>query len=168
MFCNKCGSQVQEGSAFCPGCGAQVAANEVNNSYYQPEVTYTNNINAAKSMNIFRIIASAVVIIAIFMPYVSAFGFSETLLDGGDGYFFLGFAIAAIIFDALKKSMPAFILSIVTLAFAIYEAINASSINSKAFGLLQYNAGFYFLIIGAIAMVVTGPIYNSISKKKYY
>jgi TM2 domain-containing membrane protein YozV len=25
MFCSKCGSQLNEGSAFCPRCGAQVA-----------------------------------------------------------------------------------------------------------------------------------------------
>jgi len=39
MFCGKCGKEVQEGTAFCPSCGAKVGANVGNvNATPQPAV----------------------------------------------------------------------------------------------------------------------------------
>jgi len=45
MFCNKCGSKLQEGAAFCNACGAKV-----NPTIQQPIITpYNANIQATQS-----------------------------------------------------------------------------------------------------------------------
>lgn len=36
MICNKCGSQIADGSVFCPSCGANLAQPTQNQSYQQP------------------------------------------------------------------------------------------------------------------------------------
>lgn len=100
MFCSKCGSQVQDGVAYCPQCGAPMAtgfsnntsSNFSNNVGYQPNPTYGSSPVTSKSsnMNMVRIIASILVIIATFMPYISAMGFSVKLFgDGRDGIYTL-------------------------------------------------------------------------------
>ena len=99
------------------------------------------------------------------MPYVSSFGFGKSLLAGGDGILFIGLAVIAIICDSKRKYTPAFVLSIITLALTIYEIIDTANIASKAFGLINYEIGYFFLVVGAIGMVTAGPIMKAIKRK---
>ena len=180
MFCLKCGSQVQEGVAYCPQCGAAmvgVANNTVNNAGnntgsnigYQPNLSYGSSPIKSKGndMNKLRIGASILVIIATFMPYISAMGYSVGLFgEGRDGIYFIILAAAVIICDVLRKNVPAIVLSIITFGFAAYEVIDTRKVASDAYGLLEYESGFYCLILGAIAMAVAGPVMKAIEKKR--
>ncbi len=166
MFCSKCGSQVQDGAVFCPKCGAPMSADAAGNAGYQPATGYSGGPVATKtSMNVVRVIASVVVILATFMPFVSALGYNKSLIDGGDGYIFMGLAAVVIVCDLIRKAAPAMVISILTLGFAIYEIVDTQKIASQAFGLIQNGIGFYLLILGSIAMVIAGPVMKAVSKK---
>lgn len=76
MFCEKCGAQLEEGSAFCPNCGNRVgAANSgapVNTGYYAPVGGYGAPAGAygaaapvKKKNNSIALIIGAVALVAI-------------------------------------------------------------------------------------------------------
>ena len=50
-FCEKCGTQIPEGSAFCPGCGAAVSNSDTQNQQNQQYAQYQNPVQPNQAYN---------------------------------------------------------------------------------------------------------------------
>lgn len=165
MFCKNCGTQLQEGVAFCHKCGTKFDTVMNNNVGYQPVGSSMVKTIAKRKINIIRIIASVILSLSVFLPYVTSFGKSKALIQG-DGTIFIALVIATIICDIARKNILALVLSIVTLVITIYEVIHTMNIMSDySYGLIKYGLGFYLLIIGAIGMVIAAPLMKVLNKK---
>lgn len=164
MFCKNCGTKLEEGVAVCHICGAKFDTVMNYNVGYQPVESSMVKTIAKGKINIIRIIASVILSLSVFLPYVTSFGKSKALIQG-DGTIFIALVIATIICDIAKKNILALVLSIVTLVITIYEVIHTMNIISDSYGLINYGFGFYLLIIGTIGMVIAAPLMKVINKK---
>lgn len=156
-FCKNCGSELDPGVKICPKCGA-VAVD-----------TPSTNSNAS----IFKlgiIISGAVLILSSFLPYVSVsvFGFSQSqsLIDGGDGFFFIALGIAAIVGAVMKLTRPTLIIGAVAAVFSVYEMINANSVLGDYAAFIDKGMGYYLNLISAIVLVVFCVLAALAEKKK--
>lgn len=102
---------------------------------------------------------SLLCLISVFLPFltVSLFGYSESMSlfkDGEDGVIFLITAIVIIALSMLRVNTLNIILTLIQGIFAIYETMSAKSELSDYGSMVQYGAGFYLLLIGAIIGLV--------------
>lgn len=107
-----------------------------------------------------------ITLICVFLPYASVtiFGMTEStsLISGGDGWFFLILAIAVAAANVFSLTVPNLGLSIVTALLTIFEIIDFSK---NSLGIIERSVGFYFMIIGAVAMLA-GAILLFIQQRK--
>ncbi len=126
------------------------------NSYNFSWSTLTN----AKT-NWIAVVSSILMIICPFLPYVkvTVFGVASTeSLIGGDGIFFLGIGIIALILGLKGKDNGVMFTSIAAGTLTIIEVINFSNaINEEEFGyLIQKESGYYLMIASTIVLVIAG------------
>lgn len=126
------------------------------NSYNFSWSTLTN----AKT-NWIAVVSSILMIICPFLPYVkvTVFGVTSTeSLIGGDGIFFLGIGIIALILGLKGKDIGVMFTSIAAGTLTIIEVINFSNtINEDEFGyLMQKESGYYLMIAATIVLVIAG------------
>lgn len=126
------------------------------NSYNFSWSTLTN----AKT-NWIAVVSSILMIICPFLPYVkvTVFGVTSTeSLIGGDGLFFLGIGIIALILGLKGKDTGVMFTSIAAGTLTIIEVINFSNaINEEEFGyLMQKESGYYLMIASTIVLVIAG------------
>lgn len=170
MFCPSCGKEIPEGATFCPNCGATVRKASSPNG----QVAFSGVINKSK-MNIFGIIASVVLLLSAFLPFVSVniFGssLSASLMDGGDGIIVIAFAIAGIVFSLLGIDIVVIITGVAGIIIFFVENSQFSEVASDdefgalASAMIDKGPGFYFLLLGSICLIIAGII-RFIQKKK--
>ena len=174
MFCPSCGKEIPEGATFCPNCGATVrkASSPANSPNRQ--LTFPGIINKSK-MNIFGIIASVVLLLSSFLPFVSVdvFGssLSASLMDGPDGIIVIIVAIAGIVFSLLGIDIATIIAGAVAMIIFFVEnaqfseATGDDEFGALAAAMIDKGAGYYFLLLGSICLIIAGII-RFIQKKK--
>lgn len=127
------------------------------------------------SWKLLCICACLVIGISVVLPYfsVSAFGLtvSKSMMDGGDGIFVLIIAAAALIFSVLGKFVPAVFLGIASFGMIFLENNSVTTnlgkeMDALARSMLQKGLGYYFLLVGSIALVVFAVLGMASKKSK--
>ncbi|WP_368104788.1 hypothetical protein [Bifidobacterium bifidum] len=72
-------------------------------------------------ISIITYVAGVLAIIACIVPFVSAFGYSASLFQGGDGWIVLVAVLAIAALTFFKKHLPAMIISALVLVLSIFE-----------------------------------------------
>lgn len=109
-------------------------------------------------------------ILGVFLPFATASVLgvtsSQTLIDGGDGWFFLGIAIIAIILGLLGKNTGVLAMGIIAVLLIIFEINDLSKIAQKnEFGyLLERGSGFYLMLLSTIGLTIAG-IYGKMTSR---
>ena len=107
--------------------------------------------------------ACLVIGVSAFLPYFSVSGFgltvSKSLKDGNGWIFALIIAAAALVFSIWGKYLPVVFLGMGALALFFVENNSITTnlgkeIDALARSFIQNNAGYYCLLIGAIALIV--------------
>ena len=108
------------------------------------------------------VIACLIIGISAFLPYFSVSGFgvtvSKSLRDGNDWIFVVIIASAALIFSVAGKYLFAVFLGFASLALFFIENNSITTnlgkeIDALARSLIQNDLGYYFLLMGSIALI---------------
>ncbi len=177
MFCKNCGSEIPDGSTVCPNCGGSVTpeATDANGSSDKKFGFGGVNLNPSslsmekiKSLNIVGLVASVLLILATFLPYitVSAFGMSESesLFGYLEGKVYIIVAVVAITFIIKRFDLPVIIAAVVGVGFMIYDIIdmgNAMDEIGYMSSMVKKGFGYYLMIISNILLLVS-PFINKI------
>ena len=114
-------------------------------------------------IKILCIIACLVIGVSAFLPYFSVSGLgitvSKSLKDSNDWIYILIIAGAAFIFSVLGKYLPVVFLGMASLAMFFIENNSITTnlgkeIDALARSLIQNNMGYYFLLVGSIALII--------------
>ena len=106
-------------------------------------------------------------ILGVFLPFATASVLgvtsSQTLIDGGDGWFFLGIAI---ILGLLGKNTGVLAMGIIAVLLIIFEINDLSKIaQENEFGyLLERGSGFYLMLLSTIGLTIAG-IYGKMTSR---
>ena len=146
-----------------PGWQSQRAeGNWTGRSYYFGWSPITN-----KKTNWLAVASSVLMILGVFLPFATASVFgvtsSQTLIDGGDGWFFLGIAI---ILGLLGKNTGVLAMGIIAVLLIIFEINDLSKIaQENEFGyLLERGSGFYLTLLSTIGLTIAG-IYGKMTSR---
>ena len=137
-----------------------------------------NKDNLKKPAFLLGTIGSIVLIISVFLTYVSIsvpmFGGSEgvKLIDCEDGKFFLILAIVSLVFSILYFGIPTLVTAGIEFILGIYEVANSSKLLGAGDYLSDYidvkfGPGAILLIIGSIAVLVGGIMMYRETKRKF-
>lgn len=110
-------------------------------------------------------------IIACFLPFASAtvsmWGYSQSksvsLMDGGDGFIFIGLIIATCLFALIRKDLIALITAVIIAIMAFYEYSEANSVIGYG---VSFSTGAYLLIVAAIGLLL-GTLLVYLNSKKH-
>ena len=170
MFCKNCGSEIKDNADFCPNCGTAVEkkAGTVGKTGFSVDML---KFEKGRS-SIIALVASAVMIIMVFLPYVTVefWGMKESFsLIQGDGIFFIIIAIAGVITGLIGKQKPMIVVGGIACALALFEIFHfTSSIKALAsYGLqdlIKNGIGFYLMILSAIGLLAA-PFAEKFLKK---
>lgn len=135
-------------------------------------------------ISIITYVAGVLAIIACIVPFVSAFGYSASLFQGGDGWIVLVAVLAIAALTFFKKHLPAMIISALVLVLSIFEMVyskskinssldefgsNYGSLGSLASGYAKnavaFGIGAYLLVIAALGLIV-GTVLAFVNQKK--
>ena len=114
-------------------------------------------------IKILCIIACLVIGVSAFLPYFSVSGLgitvSKSLKDSNDWIYILIIAGAAFIFSILGKYLPVIFLGMASLGMFFIENNSITTnlgkeIDALARSLIQNNMGYYFLLVGSIALII--------------
>lgn len=176
MVCPNCGGEVQNGANSCWLCGTVLSQPQTtyNPAQYQEAYfanqaasnTYKNSSNA--QANIPAIISAIVMAGSTILPYgkVSVWGFSSSvsLMDGGDGWFFLVLGVFALLMAALNKNVGVVVFGVISVGLAIFEMADFADKRASEYGVfLDKGIGYYGMIVGAVGIFAAG-IYKLIKK----
>ena len=109
------------------------------------------------------IIACAVIGISVILPYFSVSGLgltvSKKLTDSTDGIIILVIAAVALILSLLGKYLPVVFLGGACLVFFFIENNKVTTnlgkeIDALARSMVQNDMGYYFLLIGSVALII--------------
>ena len=120
-----------------------------------------------KKTNWLAVASSVLMILGVFLPFATASVFgvtsSQTLIDGGDGWFFLGLAI---ILGLLGKNTGVLAMGIIAVLLIIFEINDLSKIaQENEFGyLLERGSGFYLTLLSTIGLTIAG-IYGKMTSR---
>ena len=139
-----------------------------------------NKDNLKKPAFLLGTIGSIVLIISVFLTYVSIsvpmFGGSEgvKLIDCEDGKFFLILAIVSLVFSILYFGIPTLVTAGIEFILGIYEVANSSKIVGEEVSEylsryidVNFGPGAILLIIGSIAVLVGGIMMYHETKRKF-
>ncbi|MSS12283.1 hypothetical protein FYJ32_02235 [Bifidobacterium tsurumiense] len=112
-------------------------------------------------VNVWSIVAYAgalVVLLGVFMPFISVWGISQSLIGGGDGWILLLLAIAACVCMSLRQHIAAVVLAALSVCMMIFEFIHAQSVvgdySSEFFSVsVKYSAGAFFSMLGTLVLL---------------
>ena len=114
-------------------------------------------------IKILCIIACLVIGVSAFLPYFSVSGLgitvSKSLKDSNDWIYIVIIAGAAFIFSILGKYLPVIFLGMASLGMFFIENNSITTnlgkeIDALARSLIQNNIGYYFLLVGSIALII--------------
>lgn len=149
----------------CPNCKTANkinARNCINCGHYIKDAP--GSAPQTKNGVILGIIASALIVLSMFLPFVSIsfFGYTQSISlssNGSDWLFFVALALACLLCTITKKWIPHLIFSIIVIIF-IFMEMNTIT-DSEISNMVVMGIGFYVLIIGAICNIVS-PILTKI------
>lgn len=181
LFCKQCGCAVSGNGQS--GSGQNAGTQYQNQMQYQNNVQYQNNMPNQNSMpyqnntpygynpngagmpyqgqksagkiNIFALVASGVLAVAMFLPYVSFWGASASLIDG-DGIFFLIAAALGVVGALVKKNIPVIIAGLAACVLSCIEI--ASFLNHEFSDVYTKGIGYYMMILGSVSLLISGFI----------
>jgi len=169
MYCKKCGHEIPEGINVCPNCN-------FSNEQETKQTTVNDNTSPKKETSypfIFCILASAILIVAMVVPFVSIQFLGEkldvSLLKGtgdgyGDGIYFIGIAIISLILSLFRFQFGVIASGISALVLSIIKSQNFSEIGYSS-SLIHKEIGYYLMFLGSILIILAG-IYGLITKRK--
>ena len=114
-------------------------------------------------IKILCIIACLVIGVSAFLPYFSVSGLgitvSKSLKDSNDWIYILIIAGAALVFSIIGKYLPVIFLGMASLGMFFIENNSITTnlgkeIDALARSLIQNNIGYYFLLVGSIALII--------------
>ena len=141
-----------------------------------------NKDNLKKPAFLLGTIGSIVLIISVFLTYVSISmpAFEGTmsqgvkLIDGEDGKFFLILAIISLVFSVLYLGIPTLVTAGIEFILGIYEVANSSKIVGEEVSEylsryidVNFGPGAILLIMGSIAVLVGGIMMYRETKRKF-
>ncbi|KAB5607065.1 ABC transporter permease [Bifidobacterium jacchi] len=150
----------------------------------------TVNVGSYKfdMISIITFIGAILTVIATLVPFVSinlsvmgqTLNESQSLIKGGDGWFFILFAVAAVVLTIVRQHLAALIVSVLDLGLGIFEMMDAGKKIDEAVGQLagyglgdefrnavSYGAGPWLVFLGAAAMIVgTGLAFFNMTRAK--
>jgi hypothetical protein len=141
--------------------------NQYGNVYGQ---SHSNSI--LKKINVFTIIFAVILAISTILPLgkASFLGTSaeKSLMDGGDGWFFLIVAIIALILALKNLNVGVTVVGVIGLILMFIEVTSfADAASSSEYGyLLQKGSGYYLMVIGVIGVLVSGIVKLVVDKRK--
>ena len=127
-------------------------------------------MNNKMMFRILGALASALIIVSVFVPFVSVVGYSTSLWNSYENALYLPIIIivfgllGVILFALNKKTEFAYMTTGATLFFIAITAIDA--INNNTFS--TYSIGFYFLAIGSVMTGLMAFLNNLKSKDETY
>lgn len=156
MFCPNCGKEIPDGSAFCPECGNTLGAAPAGSS--DSLIAGMNVVPA----NYLTYGACLLIIIGLFLPFVSVFGYGANYFGAWYGKIALVMAIAQIVLMSLPQTKAAakgtnMGFSICSVIFVIIGAIVNTA---QGYGLVKLAFGFYLLLAASIFWVVAAIKYK--------
>ena len=167
MFCKNCGSEISEGANCCIHCGAPVSQEVPTQPQLQQTVSqqpgpmgtvpYTQQVSRYK-VNIVALIASVLLAVSMFFPYVSLGGYMKKSLIEGDGVFFMAFAAVGLIGALVKKNIIVVIAGLLATVLSVFEVVNFTS--KEYADVLTKEIGFYMMIITSVLLLISGFIKN--------
>lgn len=135
-------------------------------------------------ISIITYVAGVLAIIACIVPFVSAFGYSASLFQGGDGWIVLVAVLAIAALTFFKKHLPAMIISALVLVLSIFEMVyskskinssldefgsNYGSLGSLASGYAKnavaFGIGAYLLVIAALGLMSAPCLRSAIRRR---
>ena len=181
MFCVNCGFQLPENALYCPNCGNKIPDHLLNSTNISSENTLPATTDSERSditnnpygifsffmpyRNIILIIGCVLSIISVFLPYLTAQAdfhavYSVRLIQG-DGFIYLGIAVALLVLVLMYRTLPIFILSLINFVMMIINCAWAAHVISffSFRSVFHTGAGFVLLIISAIAILFCGILY---------
>ena len=118
-------------------------------------------------IKILCIIACLVIGVSAFLPYFSVSGLgitvSKSLKDSNDWIYILIIAGAALVLSIIGKYLPVVFLGMASLAMFFIENNSITTnlgkeIDALARSLIQNSMGYYFLLVGSIALIIFGVL----------
>ena len=178
--CPNCNKEISSGSSVCKWCGYNF--NSINNGLRQYDIQYQQQGIMKQYGNLYYIaviigiVASAMCIISIFLPFytASAFGVSKgySLESTADGKVILGLALFALAVSIPKKNQSQggiahLLFGVALIGMAILETNETESGEQYEYygAFLNRDNGYYFLVIGGILIIIAGIVF-SVNKKR--
>ena len=166
MFCSNCGKLIDENAEVCENCGTPIPKQNMTDNTPQLEQKETKK---RKKPNYIAMGGAAALALGAFLPFVSIsfFGMknSVSLIDGGDGILFIILAVIVAALSMFGKNIGVTVTGILSVALALFEANHIKNNDSEYAALINREAGYYLLILGAIVILGAG-IYGIISNRK--
>ena len=109
-------------------------------------------------------------ILGVFLPFATASVLgvtsSQTLIDGGDGWFFFGYCNYCNYFGIVRKNTGVLAMGIIAVLLIIFEINDLSKIaQENEFGyLLERGSGFYLMLLSTIGLTIAG-IYGKMTSR---
>lgn len=107
MFCQNCGTQIQDDSSFCSACGCSVHENIIVAAHRQ--IRDNNIIKAYKKLRKWSLIGSICAVIGILLCILGVFSFDESFISTGIYVYFVGVVITG--WQSLHKWKPFFLIT---------------------------------------------------------
>jgi hypothetical protein len=169
FYCTSCGTRVRKNDMFCPICGNRIDGYEYiqveDSTPYNDAVSYPKQEPVEKQGSsigkTIGIIGALSLIASAFLPFASfevlGFGETITLLDGGDGIFFLIAGIIVLILFLANSKVLLFFTAVAVggLSYFEYNATMETLNEMGVFaGLADKQVGFYAMILGAVFVAI--------------
>ena len=180
-FCSYCGAQINQpgtpnqivtGQPVQPGANLAQPAPPVMANATVPSATNSmqNSGNSSRSLNVFAVVSASVFIISIFLPYVSVSLLGaraeKSLMDGGDGVFFIAIGAVMLLFSLIKREVPSLIFGIIATGLVFFESYYTFHLSDYKYKeLLSKEMGYYLLLFSSLAFVVA-CIYGIVKRQK--
>lgn len=183
MFCPKCGSQVPDGTKFCPSCGTTLNATApapgapAGAPVTNPVITSPAAGSAMTPARLVRLVAAVVMIVSFFLPLVGmsvlGYDFNFSAFQGTFGMEIMGShidgapqlilfvvpGIVALLFALVAKGKAGDVLAIVCGAAIIALLwLNMSNANDSLGGYMTLDllVGGWLFVISGVASIVGG------------
>ena len=174
-FCTKCGAAVGA-AAGAPAANTQEAAQpqaaqaahqqpQMTQPVYQQQTAYQPQGGAMpyyapqatrKVINVFALIAAALLAVAMFLPYASLEDYMSVSLIDGDGVFFLVVAGVAVVGALVKQNVIVIIAGVIACILTVIEVTAFADMPMGEY--YTKGIGFYLMIIASVLLLISGFI----------
>lgn len=181
--CGYCGTPVNQGAATQSQPQGQPAQQQ--ETYGQPQNNQPYNTfqqaqpytfaqggqqKITEKYNIYAIVCAAILAFSTLLPLASVSflgtSVSRSLMDGGDGWFFLIVAVIAVVFSIKNINIGVIVMGVISIILMIVEMSSFGDLDAEYADLVSKGAGYYLMILGSIGLLVSGIVKFVMDKKK--